>query len=439
MKQTSFVRQFVFPLILLTLQAAHAQSTFHGDIARTGVYQSQALRQLNGVKWKFKTDGGVFSSPAIARGVVFIGSTDGHLYAIDQRTGVEKWRFKTEGAVSSSPAFENETVYFGSYDGFLYAVASDTGLLKWKFAHEKGEKRFEAKGIHGATPKAQTIPDPWDLFLSSPAVSNGSVFFGSGDGNIYSVDAGTGKLKWKFTTGGVVHSSPAVANNTVYIGSWDSYLYALNAETGKEIFRFKTGEDPEDHNQVGLQSSPAVADGIVYIGCRDGHVYAVDGKSGQKRWAYDTKHSWVNGTPAVRDGIVYAGTSDTHLFHGIDAKSGELKFTYETRSQIFSSAAVAGELVYVGDFFGRLYALDRLSGKFVWEFQTDAAKADPLKLVNPDGKRNRATILRLFYDFEDMYINVARVFTLGSILSSPVVDQGEIYFGTTDGYVYALH
>ena len=91
------------------------------------------------------------------------------------------------------------------------------GKLKWKFAHEKGEKRFEAKGIHGATPKAQTIPDPWDLYLSSPAVSNGSVFVGSGDGNIYSVDARTGKLKWKFTTGGVVHSSPAVANNTVYI------------------------------------------------------------------------------------------------------------------------------------------------------------------------------------------------------------------------------
>lgn len=439
MKRTSFKNRLVFPLILITLQAAHAQTTFHGDNARTGAYQSQGPRQLKGMKWKFKTNGHVFSSPAIAGGIVFIGSSDTYLYAVDQRTGVEKWRFKTDGAVSSSPAIENETVYFGSYDGSLYALAIDTGSLKWKFAHEKGEKRFEAKGIHGATPKNQTIPDPWDLFLSSPAVSDGSVFFGSGDGNVYSVNARTGKLKWKFTTGGVVHSSPAVANDTVYIGSWDSHLYALNAETGKEIFRFKTGEDPEIHNQVGLQSSPAVADGVVYIGCRDGHVYAVDAKTGQKRWAYDTKHSWVNGTPAVREGIVYAGTSDTHLFHAIDARTGELKFTFETKSQIFSSAAVAGELVYVGDFFGRLYALDRLSGKLAWEFQTDSAKADPLRLLNPDGTRNRATVMRLFSDFEDMYINVSRVFSLGSILSSPVVDQGEIYFGSTDGYLYALN
>lgn len=439
MKRILFVNRIVLLIVLITAHATQAQTTFHGNIARTGAYESSGPRQLKGVKWKFKTNGHIFSSPAIAGGVIFIGSGDTHLYAIDQRTGAEKWRFKSDGAVSSSPAVENETVYFGSYDGRLYAVAIDTGSLKWKFAHEAGEKRFEAKGIHGATPRQQTIPDPWDLFLSSPVVFNGSVFFGSGDGNVYSVDARTGRLKWKFATKGVVHSSPAVANNTVYIGSWDSYLYALNAETGKEIFRFKTGEDHENHNQVGLQSSPAVMDGIVYIGCRDGHVYAIDAKSGRKKWAYDTKQSWVNGTPAVRDGIVYVGTSDTHLFHGLDAKSGELRFTFETKSQIFCSAAVAGDLVYVGDFFGRLYAIDRLTGKLVWEFQTDAAKADPLKLLNPDGTRNRATVIRYFNDFEDLYVNVSRVFSLGSILSSPVVDHGEIYFGSTDGYVYALH
>ena len=130
------------------------------------------------------------------------------------------------------------------------------------------------------------MPDPFDCYLSSPVVWNGAVYFGSGDGNVYAVDAGSGALKWKFKTGDVVHASPAIADGKVYIGSWDSYFYALDAATGKEVWRFKTGEDPDIHNQVGIQSSAAVVDGVVYFGCRDSHLYALDAKTGEKKWAY---------------------------------------------------------------------------------------------------------------------------------------------------------
>jgi len=50
------------------------------------------------------------------------------------------------------------------------------------------------------------------VFLSSPAVSGGMVYFGSGDHHVYALDARTGDLKWKFATGNVVHASPAVAD-----------------------------------------------------------------------------------------------------------------------------------------------------------------------------------------------------------------------------------
>lgn len=110
----------------------------------------------------------------------------------------------------------------------------------------------------------ETVPDPFDCFLSSPAVWNGAVYFGSGDGNSYSVNATTGALNWKFKTGDVVHASPAIADGILFIGSWDSYFYALDAATGQQRWRFKTGEDEDIHNQVGIQSSAAVADGMVY-------------------------------------------------------------------------------------------------------------------------------------------------------------------------------
>ena len=103
------------------------------------------------------------------------------------------------------------------------------------------------------------------------------------EGNVYAVDAGTGIPKWRFKTGDVVHASPAISDGKVYIGKLDSNFYALDAATGKEVWRFKTGEDPDTHNQVGIQSSAAVVDGMVYFGCRDSHLYALDAKTGEKK------------------------------------------------------------------------------------------------------------------------------------------------------------
>lgn len=108
------------------------------------------------------------------------------------------------------------------------------------------------------------------------------MYFGSGDTNVYALDAISGQLKWKFKTGDVVHASPAISGGAVFVRSWDAYFYALDAVTGTEKWRFKTGEDAQIHNQVGIQSSAAVADGIVYFGCRDSNLYALDAATGKK-------------------------------------------------------------------------------------------------------------------------------------------------------------
>jgi outer membrane protein assembly factor BamB len=426
-------------LLLLTMGSvpALAQTTFHGDAARTGVYGTPGPRQLGGAKWTFKTGGPIVSSPAVTGGVVYITSLDGYLYAVDQETGREKWKFKSRMPIASSPAVAGETLYFVSSTGALAAIDLTTGKPKWVFAAEF-ERKFEAKNLHGYPSAAQTIPDAWDLFTSSPAVVNGSVYFGSGDGNVYAVDAGSGTLQWKFSTRDVVHASPAVAGGIVYIGSWDSTLYALDAESGQPKWSFKAGEDPAIHNQVGFQSSAAVVDGTVYVGCRDAHVYALDAATGRKKWDYPTSKSWVIGTPAVRDGMVYVGTSDSARFMALDAKTGRLRFNFDAGAYMFSSPALAGDLAYVGDHNGRLFAVDAKTGKLAWEFQTEASKADRLKVLNADGSLNQEAFAPLFGDFEDMYIDFYRFVSIGAIVSSPVVDRGALYFGSMDGNLYAL-
>ena len=427
-----------FALIFLCVTRAFAQDTpmFRNDPAHSGVYSAAGVPKLKGVKWTFHTRGEVVSSPAVVDGVIYVGSNDGNLYALDQQTGAKKWAFTTAARVASSPAVDHGLVYFVSYDGNFYAVDAATGKLRWKFRNA-GERRYAATHLHGSLPVGETMPDPFDVYLSSPVVSNGSVYFGSGDGNIYALDAIAGTLKWKFQTGDVVHASPAIADGKLFIGSWDSYFYALESDTGKEIWRFKTGEDPDIHNQVGIQSSATVAGGIVYFGCRDSNLYALDAATGKKLWSFNNKGSWVIVSPVVQAGKLYFATSDSALLHVVDAKSGapigSLKFYWP----IFSSPSIAGTTVYLAGQDGKLIAVDLTSFKPAWTFQSEGSRQNLASLSKPDGKPNYEAVFQSNF-YEDMIVGVGKTHTVGTFLSSPVISGSAVYIGSADGNLYAL-
>ena len=188
-----------------------AQSMFRGNAAHTGAYAALAPRQFHHIKWKFPTGDRIVSSPVYSDKVLYFGGDDGNVYAVDAETGRQIWKRATAGPLSATPAVASGAVYVGSYDGKFYALNAQTGAMKWKFA-TGGERRFEAKGLHGMQPKNQTMADPFDVFLSSPVVANGAGYFGSGDGHLYALDASSGELRWKFKTGDVVHASPAFAD-----------------------------------------------------------------------------------------------------------------------------------------------------------------------------------------------------------------------------------
>jgi eukaryotic-like serine/threonine-protein kinase len=327
-------------------------------------------------------------------------------------------------------------VYVSSLDGKVYAVDAASGKTRWSFA-TRGERRFTAPGIHGAIPRTERMPDPFDVFLSSPAVANGVVYIGSGDQHVYALDAATGALKWAFATGDVVHASPAVANGTVFIGSWDRNLYALDAATGRERWRYTTGNDTVIYNQVGIASSAAVAGGIVFVGGRDGHFHAVDERTGALRWKHNNRGGWTIGSPAVRNGIVYFATSDGRRFKALDAATGAVKFDLENKAVSFSSPALAGDVVYYGTSDGWLRAVDIRIGGFRAHFQTDGSKQHGAKWTDANGVLQTD---RMYPDFtlDGMMIGVRTMFTVGSILSSPTIVDGVLYVGSTDGQLYAL-
>ena len=432
MNSTSLLVTVAFSLS----HVAFCQQMFRGGLDHTGVYQATGLRQAPTVKWRFQTRGPVLSSPAVDGGTVYFGSSDQDFYAVDQATGALKWKFHTESAIASSPAVSGGIVYFGSFDGAFYALDTAHGGLKWKFETE-GERRFSHRRLHGLQPYAEVMPDPWDFWLSSPAVSNGMVYFGSGDSYVYALDAATGALRWKGPAGDVVHSSPAIAGGNLIVGSWDSFVYAVDASSFKFKWRFQGGLDPQNGNQQGFQASPAVVNGVVYIGCRDSNVYALDLATGEKKWVFNNKGSWVLNSAAVYNGKVYFGTSDSGLLHELDAATGAKLFTIAGKFPYYASPAIANDALFLATFDGRLLAYDLKSHEPLWTFQTEASKKNAPAYSKSDGSIGFSKLIPfLFYD--EMVLAVHKMYTTGAFLSSPAIADNTLYIGSADGAVYAL-
>src|ERR1019366_7493367 len=84
-------------------------------------YKVGALNASTGVLlWSYGT-GGWAATPAVANGVVYVGSFDKNLYALNAGTGALLWNYTTGSYIQDSPAVANGVVYIGSYDGTIYA------------------------------------------------------------------------------------------------------------------------------------------------------------------------------------------------------------------------------------------------------------------------------------------------------------------------------
>lgn len=415
---------------------APADPMFRGGPQHAGVTAERAPREFHRVKWTFPTGDRIVSSPVFDGGVVYVGSDDGSVYAIDASTGRMRWQRRTGGPVASTPAIAQGRLFVASYDGKVYALDARTGDPLWKFA-TGGERRFEAKGLHGMQPKLQTIADPFDVFLSSPAVAEGTVYVGSGDGNVYALDASTGEPRWTFRTGDVVHASPAFDRGVLYFGSWDGDFYAVDARTGTEKWRFQGGRDPVIHNQVGFQSSPAVVDGVVYTGCRDSNLYAIDAATGREKWRVDNAGSWVVASPAVARGRVYYATSDSSRYLVVDAATGKPVVSRDSRAYVFSSPVVAGDVALVGVLNGTLEARDAETGDLLWEFRTEASRRNEGWILTADRRFNAPLLFRSSWR-EAPIVASTRQSDVGALYSTPLVVDGVVYVGSADGRLYAL-
>lgn len=299
--------------------------------------------------WVFQTGAPCVSSPAVGSGMVFFGSGDGGLYAVDASTGKQVWVMKTGGAVNSSPALslDGSSVYVGSEDGSLYALASSTGALLWTFK--------TGAAVEG-----------------SPVVAgDGSLFISSTDHYLYALTS-SGSLRWRFATQYQIWGTPAVgADGTVYVGSLDGVLYALNGSTGAKVWSFTSAS-----KAFPFYSTPVLANGLVYIGSDGswaGYVLALEASSGSLVWNATTLDSVRSSVAVTADGsTVVVGCQDA-IVYNFDALTGDLRWNYTagTGGQVESSPVIdSSGAVYIATHAGAgtVHALDVETGAVRWAF-----------------------------------------------------------------------
>lgn len=370
--------------------------------------------QLPFIQWSFRAKAPFFASPVVNGNLVFVGSTDSILYALDIRSGRKMWQFHTNGEIRSNVCISGDTLFLNGGDGNIYALNKLDGNVFWKFATE-GERKYDFA----------------DYFHSAPVCSGGILYFGSGDGHLYAVKAATGNLLWKYQTGHIVHTTPAIANNKIFFGSFDGFVYALHLD-GSLAWKFKTvGHRYFPKGEV--QGSPAVFKNLVFIGARDYNVYAIDQQSGYCHWNKSFVKGWGL-SQTVGDSVLYIGSADERVLIAANPSTGSEFWNKKMEFLVFGNCCFSENLLYLGTTIGKLHAISRLSGEKLWSFETENYLNNRAKYFKPDDsyRDDIYSIIRSNEHFLEVECE------LGGIFSTPAISNNCIIFSSTNSTIYCL-
>ena len=326
---------------------------YRADKQNTGLFETAALKKDPIVKWKFKSNSDIYSSPFIENGKIYFGAMQNGLYCLDIETGKTIWNFADVGV--EAPPEISDAVYFGGSDYNLYAVNKNNGDFIWKIK-TVGSIDSSSRVIDGiiyysdisAFSYALRLSDKKELWRlsfgrknyidSTIANYNNNVYFGCGDNNIYAVEKNTGEIIWQYTTGHSISGDVAISDGIVYASSYDKYVYALDANDGNLIWKKRMNGYSN--------SSPAIAYGLLFYGNKVNYLYAFDSKTGEIQWKYRAGNQ-IMSSPSVAEGIIYFGCQDGN-FYALSAKTGKEKWIFNAEYPIKTSPVILDGIVYFG-------------------------------------------------------------------------------------------
>jgi len=233
---------------------------------------------------------------------VFVGSSDGGLYALRADDGRGLWRFETLGPVQCEPLYDpiEDVVYFGSNDGALYKVAAFDGKLLWRFSTNAEISR-------------------------RPVLKKGLLYVVNANDTIIAIETATGKIRWTqhrrpaFGMEIAGYAGPLVTDDRVYVAFSDGRVAAYDPNDGTDRWPLVDLSAEAEHSQgdvpryLDVDTTPIAdtitAGKVVYVASYAGGVFALDATMGGRVWANDRASGvtqltlWEEPSHEPRDGV----------------------------------------------------------------------------------------------------------------------------------------
>jgi len=324
--------------------------------------------------WRFAAGGKISSSPALHEGLVFFGSWDQQLYALEPQTGKLRWKHDTGNAVNTKPAFHGSSVITASRSGQIHALESASGQVRWKIPASTGRM---AASPNGSWVDSSPTVGAYTVGSTPESETPKRLFVGCHNRDLHAFNLKDGSEEWRFPTYNWILSQPAVADYKVYFGSLDGRIYAVDARSGALVWYYTVGKYlryspavvPGSIACEGVAGSPLVVDETVYCGADDGFLYALDASTGAERWVFQTQ-KWIWGQPLLMTGVLIVASADGQVY-GLEASSGKRLWIHATQNANYADVVAAGKLALVACTSGHLYALDPVTGERAWAFEAD--------------------------------------------------------------------
>lgn len=256
----------------------------------------------------------------------------GHVYAFERNTGKVRWKYQTT-SVPTDIVRIGANVYFGSFQDNWYALKLRTGELVWKFS----------------TGASNENCDP----IKSPVADQRYLYLTGLDGMIYSLDAVSGRVRWKRKLSASPSTAPALKDNTLLVGTSDNHLYRLNAETGKTIAELGFAATPVGRLTLNADSLVLFLENRAE---RSGYILSVDPDLTKLRWQQKSSPEWASEQPNVLGELVIAGNcrGEAAAFRASD---GTPQWKLNLKGCI-RSVGSSENRVFVGVQEGPVYAYD---------------------------------------------------------------------------------
>jgi outer membrane protein assembly factor BamB len=348
-----------------------AAATYHGDSGLKGFVVSDIPNKPEQL-WQFKANARIMATPVVGGGRIYFASDPATVHALDLK-GKELWTRQLKVKQADTPERDDAVLAPALYLNEQVIVGAISGAL-YSLNAQTGEIRWKydaGEGIQGTPNYLQKDGLISIIIIAQPSAS------------LHSIDPATGEPSWKTDGTTRCDGSPSVDTDHIVFGSCAASLHVRSAQDGSELGLIPLGTGGEIAGGVALDGD------LAFSGSRRGELVCFDLSRMEIAWTNNSVKGEFFTTPALADDrVVFAGGGNVYC---ADRKTGSTLWSFETQTTGVESPFIADNSV-VATAGGNLYLLDLNDGNLIWSADISdslsaPAVADGMIIVGTDDGR----------------------------------------------------